>query len=73
MNLKTALREELLQYRGKNSVSQEKIAEQCNISSRYYRKLERADANPSLVVLAELRRVCGLDLNQLVDQMIHEE
>lgn len=68
MTYQSALREALLLCRGGSGLSQENMADACDISVRYYRKLEAGSGNPSLKVLAKLRKNFGLDLNQLVDR-----
>lgn len=67
MTFQSALREALLLCRGASGLSQENMADACDISVRYYRKLEAGNGNPSLKVLVNLRKKFGLDLNELVD------
>lgn len=68
MDATAVLREVLLVYRGNEKISQEEMAARCLISSRYYRKLENGAANPSLSVLTNIRKGCGIDLNRIADQ-----
>ena len=68
MTLQSALREALLICREESGLSQEKMADICDISVRYYRKLEAGDGNPSLKVLAKLHKEFRLDLNELADR-----
>lgn len=67
MNLQSALRNELLLFRGKYNLSQEEMANRCSISVRYYRGIEGGKGNPSLKILAKFRIQFGIDLNKLVD------
>lgn len=59
----------LRQYRALQGLTQDRMAERCGISTRYYHNLEYGKSNPSFAVMARLHRNCGIDLNKLADSV----
>lgn len=67
MQSKSALPPNLKAYRKIHKYSQEHCAELCDISPRYWGKLERGQADPSMTVLFKLSDGLGLSIAQLLD------
>lgn len=64
MNIETANR--LLQYRKKNNMSQEELAEKIGVSRQAVSKWERAEASPDTDNLISLAQVYGVSLDELL-------
>lgn len=62
------LPEKLKIYRQVNEYTQEYCAELCNISHRYWRKLEHGQATPSIDTVFKLMNGLHLSIEQLFDK-----
>lgn len=62
-----ALSQNMKAFREINHYSQEYCAELCNISARYWRKLEHNQAIPSAKILFQLSKGMELSIGQLFD------
>lgn len=47
-------------------LSQEKMAERCNLSRRHYTSIENARANPTLTTLYNIKKGSGISLDALI-------
>ena len=65
MNIEIANR--LLEYRKKNGLSQEELAEKLNISRQSVSKWERAEASPDTDNLIELAKIYGITMDDLLN------
>jgi transcriptional regulator with XRE-family HTH domain len=65
MNIEIANR--LLQYRKKNNLSQEELAEKLGISRQAVSKWERAEASPDTDNLINLAKLYGVSLDELIN------
>ena len=64
MNIVTANR--LLDYRKKNNLSQEELAEKIGVSRQAVSKWERAEASPDTDNLIKLAEIYGVSLDELI-------
>ena len=55
----------LITYREKNQLSQELMAELCDLSLKGYKNLEQGTSVPSLATAHRIHQVTGIDLNTL--------
>ena len=51
--------------RARRHFSQEYLAEKAGISTEYINRIEREKCNPTIVVIVNIARVLGVDLNSL--------
>ena len=65
MNIETANR--LLEYRKRNSLSQEELAARIGVSRQAVSKWERAEASPDTDNLIALARLYGVSLDEMLD------
>lgn len=60
----------LYTYRKDNGLTQEQMAELLNIGVRHYQNLEHGKKlNPHFSLMIKIHKVCGIDLNELADEM----
>lgn len=72
MNVKKAVADCLKNLNAKDGMTQQKLAEYGSISVEYVSKLEHAKYHPSFAVMARFHRNCGIDLNELAEQITDE-
>lgn len=66
--------ENLRVERARKDVSQEKLAEQADISSDYLHRLEKGKANPTLHVVVSIATALGVGIEKLITpEMLQEE
>lgn len=53
--------------RHRKKLSQDKLAEQAGISTKYLNSIENGKANPSIVVVVSICKVLELDLCKLIE------
>ena len=74
MDIKNKLSKMLKKYRSEHKLSQEKMAERCDISTRYYQDLEREKKIPRLDTAVKSFSNLGLSLDLLLaDNLPTEE
>ena len=74
MDIKNKLSKILKKYRSEHKLSQEKMAERCDISTRYYQDLDREKKIPRLDTAVKIFSNLGLSLDLLLaDNLPTEE
>jgi len=59
----------LARVRTQRGMTQEQLAEDANIHSRYLQKLEAGTGHPSLIVLCRLKQALRCDWNTLLEKI----
>ena len=59
----------LKEFRINNKLSQEQLAMKLGMSQAAISNYERVNRSPSLVVLSALRKVFGLSIDELIDEL----
>ncbi len=54
------------EYRKKKKLTQEKVAELLNISTRHYQRIEKYENEPSLALLREIIKVLNIQEKDIV-------
>jgi len=54
------------QIRAKKRISQDKLAELCNMSQQYICKIENEKVNPSIYILFKIASALGVTVNDLI-------
>lgn len=74
MNVKKPVAACLKNLNAEEGMTQQELAECGDISVEYVRRLEYAIHSPSFTVMARLLHTnCGIDLNELAEQITDEE
>lgn len=64
--LSRMIADNLRQIRAKKRISQDKLAEMCEISQQYICKIETEKVNPSISILVDIANALDITLNDLV-------
>lgn len=66
--IKHRIAENIRMARAKKKFSQEFVAEQANISTKYMNSIENEKANPSITIIVNICEVLEMELNKLLSQ-----
>lgn len=69
VRLKQAFGKILLQFRNEKNVSQQEVADNCNLERAYISRLERGLLQPSLATIIKLAEYFKIEPGELVSQV----
>ncbi len=68
MDIKQKLASALYKARHEHNLTQEQIAELCDISVRWYQKIEKGESPPNLTLICLLVKHLNIDLAKIADR-----